>query len=176
MNKQSLLKIVLTGPESSGKTTLATQLAVAMNTFWVKEFARAFLNSLGRPYQHSDLVSILRGQLAWEAWYGEKCTNVLVCDTDWTVLYIWEQYRFAPQKALIQIPENASDQVFYGLCTPDFTWQPDPLREHPHERDALFAQYEQLLRAQNLPFTVLSGSPEKRLAQILQTVQNILRP
>jgi len=176
MEKQSFLKIVLTGPESSGKTTLAAQLAAALNTLWVKEFARFFLDGLGRPYVHSDLPTILRGQLAWEAWYRQKCTQTLICDTDWTVLYIWEQYRFAPQQALIQIPENVDERVLYGLCAPDFPWQPDPLREHPKERAVLFEQYEQLLRTQNLPFTILSGSPEKRFAHILQIIQRITVP
>jgi nicotinamide riboside kinase len=89
---------------------------------------------------------------------------------------IFGRYRFAPQQALIQIPENVDERVLYGLCAPDFPWQPDPLREHPQERAVLFELYEQLLRTQNLPFTILSGSPEKRFAHILQIIQRITVP
>jgi hypothetical protein len=176
MNKQSFLKIVLTGPESSGKTTLATQLAAALNAPWVPEFARFYLGSLGRPYERTDLPRILSGQMAWENWYLQKSEHFLVCDTDWTVVYIWEQYRFIPDHPLIQIPPLSTLPVLYLLCAPDFPWQPDPLREHPEERSILFDRYQQLLNAQNLPFMVLSGSPEKRFAQAWQYIQDVYRP
>jgi nicotinamide riboside kinase len=176
MNKQSFLKIVLTGPESSGKTTLATPLAAALQAPWTPEFARFYLASLGRPYERTDLPLILNGQMAWEHWYLQKSEHFLVCDTDWTVVYIWEQYRFAPKVPWIGIPAASPIPVCYLLCEPDFPWQPDPLREHPEERSILFDRYQQLLHAQNLPFIVLSGDPQKRFAHAWQYIQDVYRP
>ncbi|MFK8006949.1 MAG: AAA family ATPase [Saprospiraceae bacterium] len=55
-------KIILTGPESTGKSTLARQLAQVYNTVWVPEFARTYLEGLNRPYRGDDLLKIAKGQ------------------------------------------------------------------------------------------------------------------
>ena len=109
-----LLKIVVTGPESSGKTTLAAALAAALDTVWVPEFARTYLAHLGRPYERNDLINIRLGQAAWEEWYAQHLSTSpshhLVCDTDWTVLHVWEAYKFEAEefevRSLIPMPRD----------------------------------------------------------------------
>lgn len=178
-HKQYIFKIVLTGPESSGKTTLAEALAGALHTVCVPEFARSFLAHLGRPYLREDLRLIGRGQEAWEKWYNGSAGKALVCDTDWTVLQIWEHYRFGfPasgawewQKGYIQ-PRPAD---LYLLCAPDFPWEPDPLREHPAERGILFSWYQRLLMDSGAKFEVLYGRPEDRLEQAISVTHKFFR-
>ena len=109
------------------------------------------------------------GQKAWENWFIQKILPTtplpcLVCDTDWTVLRIWEKYGYRAPSVLPQNDdwEQASDTV-YLLCSPDFPWQPDPLREHPEERWQLFELYRALLLERGLRFYVLKGSQEERL-------------
>lgn len=160
--KQYTFKIVLTGPESTGKTSLAALLAKRLGAAWVPEFARFYLAHLGRPYRRDDLQSIGRGQNAWNDWFLAKKPDFLVFDTDWTVLQIWEHYRFGrPEdgqwhwKKGYPNPQNAD---LYLLCAPDFPWAPDPLREHPDERDTLFNWYERLLRECGAPFLRVGGS------------------
>ena len=69
---QIIYKITITGPESSGKTTLARQLAEAFDTLWVPEYAREYIDQLNRPYRESDLLEIAKGQVAREDEYAEK--------------------------------------------------------------------------------------------------------
>ena len=182
--KQNFFKIVLTGPESSGKTTLAAALATALDTVYVPEFARIYLENLGRPYIRDDLSLIAAGQLELEQHYAPLARRYLVCDTDWTVIQVWDYYRFRfsgleytglgvegwtqiglggiPDFAPVPLPDSG---VFYFLCAPDFPWQPDPLREHPEERHILFGLYERLLQNLDLPYVVLRGTEANRLEQ-----------
>jgi len=175
--KQQTFKIVLTGPESSGKTVLAEALAAQLSAPCVPEFARYFVAHLGREYRRADLKTIGSGQQAWEQWYAASEPLMLVCDTDWTVLQIWEHYRFgAPADGIwdwqkgYSSPQPAS---LYLLCTPDFAWQHDPLREHPEERHILFTWYEQLLQETGAPYFILNGSHEQRLRTALSEVEKL---
>lgn len=176
-----MLKIVVTGPESTGKTTLAEALAGSLATAWVPEFARHYVAHLGRQYGHGDLQMIGMGQKKWEEWYARQIAassgnSVLILDTDWTVLQIWEQYRFPGsnngiwQKGYGTI-ENAD---LYLLCAPDFSWQPDALREHPEERDILFGLYENLLYQRGAHFITLYGGHETRVQTALAAIRKLL--
>ncbi|MBL7797513.1 MAG: ATP-binding protein [Saprospiraceae bacterium] len=175
--KQHTTKIVLTGPESSGKTALAEALALLLSAPCVPEFARYFAAHLGRPYQRADLQAIGRGQQAWEQWHAAAEPPILVCDTDWTVLHVWEHYRFgAPPDGVWEWKKgyaNPQPADLYLLCAPDFPWQPDPLREHPEERQILFAWYERLLIETGARYTILAGSHEQRLHTVLGELQKL---
>lgn len=178
--KQRTFKIVLTGPESTGKTLLAATLATALNVKWVPEFARYYVGNLGRPYARRDLSRIGKGQQSWNQWFEAQAAGVLVYDTDWTVLQIWEHYRFGAtpagqwewQKGYLN-PETAD---LYLLCYPDFPWQPDPLREHPDERQTLYEWYEKLLRTIEARYWVLEGNPEHRLNTAISLIAELSRP
>ncbi len=179
VGKLNMHKIVFTGPESSGKSTLAALLAERLQMHWVEEYARHFLQQLGREYVESDLWDIAQGQLLLEKKGSmlaeQQRSPLLICDTDWTVLHIWESYRFrgrvlAPEATQWQAlwQQEASPATHYFLCAPDFPWQDDPLREHPEERDILFEWYEHLLQTAHLPYTVLQGSTEERMQELLR--------
>ncbi|MEQ1746955.1 MAG: ATP-binding protein [Saprospiraceae bacterium] len=171
------IKIVLTGPESSGKTSAAEALAQRLNTPVVPEFARYFISNLGRPYHRADLEAVARGQYAWEQWFLAPLPSLLICDTDWTVLHIWEQYRFNEARSSGLFWQkgyrNPLPADLYLLCSPDFPWAPDPLREHPEECGILFGRYEQLLRETGAPYTILTGSCEKRIETALARIEKL---
>ncbi len=169
-----MIKVVFTGPESTGKTALAEALGQVLGMPWVPEFARYYVAHLGRSYERSDLTPIGRGQRAWERWVARQQPPVLICDTDWTVLHIWEHYRYGSPVEGCWCWQMGYGEAqladFYFLCAPDFPWQPDPLREHPHEREELFTWYERLLVAHQAPYLVLRGPLEERLAMARQYV------
>jgi nicotinamide riboside kinase len=166
------LKIILTGPESSGKTTLAKLLADTLDTNLVPEFSRPYLEFLGRPYHYDDLNTILKGQSNWELWHAQQCTKqVMVCDTDWTVIRIWEQFRYGT--VLFTQNQVIEPHTHYFLCAPDMPWQPDPLRENPAERALLFEMYLHLLTALQANFTILQGNELQRLAVALEIIQKL---
>ena len=175
--KQYNFKIAVTGPESTGKTSLAQALAQALQTQWVPEFARYYLGGLQRPYERADLARIGAGQRAWEDWYARAGDPILLCDTDWTVLQVWEHYRFGVPPAGAWSweegygPGRLAD--LYLLCSPDMPWQPDPLREHPEEREVLFGWYEQLLSQHQANVLVLRGTAPEREAAALAQIQKV---
>ncbi len=162
-------KIVITGPESSGKTTIALALAKEHNVHTVPEFARTYLQFLGRPYRPEDLATIFRGQMAWEDFYTTSAPELIICDTDWTVLQVWENNlnRSNP----FPFPRRPWDLAL--LCAPDMPWQEDPLREHPQDRDRLFQEYLELLRSTGLPFVALLGSHDKRMTTAMAAIQSL---
>jgi nicotinamide riboside kinase len=157
------IKIVVTGPESSGKSTLSLQLSKKLGHAFCPEFARLYLQDLSRNYTFNDVALIVQGQVAWEDWYGQKSPEKLVCDTDLTVIYIWYLYKYKIDNHLIFNQLKARLADIYFLTKPDFEWEKDVLREHPEERWILFDLYEKLLIDLGAKYVVLEGEKEDRL-------------
>lgn len=174
--KERHFSIVITGPESSGKTTLACQLAKALSEPWTPEFARYYLEWLGRSYKKEDLSTIGKGQKSWENWYGARAVQFAIRDTDWTVLKVWEQFRFGTDMFWRKGYGEPAAADLYLLCSPDLPWQPDPLREHPNHREELFEMYRTLLSETNARFEIIDGKESARLAQAIAAIEKLSRP
>ena len=136
----NLLKIIVIGPESSGKTTLCNALSKHFNLPFSKEYAREYLNALKRDYNPDDLLKIAKGQLQTE-------NGLQLLDTDLITLKIWSEYKYGScdKWILTQIEKQKAEKRFYLLCKPDIPWQPDKQRENPSDREALFEIYKQEL-------------------------------
>lgn len=156
-------KIIVTGPESSGKTTLTRALAAYYGAVWVPEYARTYLDGLNRLYQESDLVRIAKGQLAKEEEYARRANGLLFCDTSMLVLKVWSDYKYGRCAAFIQEQLKKQKKAFFLLCQPDIPWTFDRLRENPNDRDELFAIYRQNLQAFDFSFRIINGNREERL-------------
>jgi nicotinamide riboside kinase len=169
-----MIKIVLTGPESSGKTSLARQLSSALDgAVVVPEFARAYLNAKGPEYTFQDYLNMAAGQIAWENWYLAQKPKYLLLDTDFTVFHIWGKKSYGAVPELIHAWQAEAQDRYYLLCKPDLAWEPDPLREHPNDRAELFDLYVELLKAQHVPHTIISGTGTARLQAALDTIKAI---
>ena len=133
-------KIIITGPESSGKTTLCKQLSNNFNIPLTKEFARSYIDNLDRNYIIGDLLSIAKGQLKSEI--GSQ-----FLDTDLITIKIWSEYKYGScdNWILDQIEKQKTEKRFYLLCKPDIPWEPDKQRENPNDREILFKIYRQEL-------------------------------
>jgi nicotinamide riboside kinase len=133
-------KIIVTGPESSGKTTLCNALSKHFNLPFSKEYAREYLNTLKRDYNPDDLLKIAKGQLKTE-------NGLQLLDTDLITLKIWSEYKYGScdKWILTQIEKQKSENRFYLLCSPDIPWQADKQRENPDNREELFEIYKQEL-------------------------------
>jgi nicotinamide riboside kinase len=162
------LKVAFTGPESSGKTTISRRFADLMDGIWVGEFAREYLQDK-QTYDLVDLDKIAKGQM--EKWHIEG--ELIVADTDITVIKIWTEYRFKTCSNFIQ--EAYYNQKFdhYFLCRPDMPWEEDPLRENPNERDQLFEIYHDELIKMNRPFSILEGNVEERLTSCKNVIRSL---
>ena len=150
--------IVITGPESSGKTTLVNRLKTEYGIPVVLEFARTYLEQKqGQKYEFSDLEIIGRCQNIQEA-EAHKNYPLIVCDTDIITIDIWALEMFSKP---ISLANNNLDKKHYLLCKPDIEWEADPLRENPNDRDRLFDLYTHYLETKDMSFEVL-GKDERK--------------
>ncbi len=164
-------RIAVTGPESSGKTTLCRALSRYFHTVWTPEYARFYLQGLGRPYVFSDLKAIGKGQLQWQQRDTGRAQGMLFCDTDLIALKVWSDYRFGDTDPWIleRLPHNPYDLTL--LCHPDIPWEADPLRENPHDRGDLLHKFRQELGDWKIPFFEVRGTdPRERLAMALEVL------
>lgn len=176
MEQPSFRHIVVTGPESSGKTTLSRDLAAHYRCAWVPEYSRHYLEIHGPRYDEADLRRIAEGQYLWERYAAAGARRLLISDTSMMVLYIWSQYRYGRVDPWIEERLRSSDYHFYLLCTPDIPWEADPQRENPHDRRALLALYEEQLRKKGLLYAKVQGADRAaRLQQAIRAVDPLIR-
>jgi len=156
-----MIKIVITGPESTGKTTMAKRLSNYLKEPFVPEFARYFIPTLKEPYTASNLVDMARGQLFWHQLYKSNASKVLLCDTGVEAIDIWFQYRFGSIDPQIRALFTADEDCFYFVCKPDIPWVDDPLRETPHQRPQIFDSFISLFNQFEKKYLVVEGSNEE---------------
>ncbi len=160
--------VLVTGPESSGKTTLARQLAWALDGRYVPEVARDYLTARGGQYGPEDLPKIWQAQAIAITEAITSGASFIVCDTGPEVISIWEEVKYGATSPAVM--RGFEQQQFHLtlLCRPDLPWEPDPLREAPDpaSRAKLFARYQELLADRN--YAEIGGPG--RLAQAIRLV------
>ena len=193
-------KIVIIGPESTGKTTLSEELAKHFNAIFCPEYAREYLLQNGIRYNYSDLLRIAQGQLAMED-YCEQVVNeglstvsgewsiahdslntgskleahssLLFIDTNMYVMKVWYEYVFnrCEQFVLDQIAQRHYD--LYLLCEIDLPWVAQPMREYPdrQQRLELYDMYKDILANQQTPWAEIGGNHKERLQRAVDAVQ-----
>ncbi len=156
-------KIVLTGPESTGKTTLALRLAKEFNTVMVPEFGREYMANLKRPYTYTDIEIIAKTQLIMGDEILKEANRFLFFDTHLIILKIWFLLRFNEYPEWVDEELRKKNIDLFLLCNYDLPWEPDPLRENGGEmRRILFNLYKSELEYYNYPFFIISGNSEER--------------
>jgi len=166
-------KIVVIGPESTGKSTLCEQLAVFYNTQWVPEFARDYLMRLGRPYNYEDLLTIARGQLEQEDRIAALVKSpLIIIDTDMYVMKVWCEFVFGKCHSFILEEIVKREYNAYLLCNNDLPWVSDELREYPdpESREKLYHMYKDLMVNQAVPWLDIRGGYEERLKSAISFV------
>lgn len=148
--------IVFTGPESSGKSTLAELLAKEYNLPLVTEYAREYLAKKS-SYDEKDVHEIAKGQKSREV-AARTVHSHIVCDTDLLTIKIWLQVKY---DSTLTTSIDVAGKL-YVLCTPDIPWEPDPLREDEYNREHLYRIYEEELLKLNAYFIRISGPLKER--------------
>ncbi|WP_238750124.1 AAA family ATPase [Neolewinella maritima] len=158
----------VTGPESSGKSTLAQTLAWCLDGTYVAEQARAYLHALARPYTEADLALIWQAQQRAETAARQSGASYVICDTGPEVLQIWSEVKYGRCAATLSSQTATRSYDLTLLCAPDLAWTYDPLREHPNEADrwTLHARYRSLLPG------ALGITGADRVQQALSAIQD----
>lgn len=174
-----LIKIVLFGPESTGKTTLAKQLAAYYKTVWVPEYAREYLqkkwNEERKICELDDMLPIAEGQMRLENAAGKRANTVLICDTDLLETKVYSEAYFEGychpilEKYALQ---NTYD--LYFLTSIDVPWQADDLRDRPNQREKMFTLFQTALEKYQRTFSILEGSQEKRLSIAITEIDKLM--
>ncbi len=185
-----LKKVVVIGPESTGKSSLCEGLAARYHTDWVREYAREYLLARGMNYIFEDLTTIAKGQLALEDEAAAKADvagtgkllrrmdgdPILFIDTDMYVMKVWSEFVFGRCDSWIldQIGKRQYDA--YLLCKTDLPWVKDELREYPDlvSREKLFHIYRDILINQSTPWAEIGGQADQRLEAALTAVEALL--
>lgn len=161
-------KFVFTGPESSGKTTLAKQIKKLKEGVVISEYAREYLINLERDYTQNDLLVIAKEQFLLQEQAKESQFQNIYFDTDLLTIKIWSEYKYGNCDPWILDRISSNKEFIYILCSPDIDWEPDNLRENPNDRQELFQIYENELRRLKLNYRIVSGSLENRLSFLLK--------
>lgn len=169
-----MMRISITGPESTGKSWLARRLAEHFQTRWVPEYARKYLENINRPYTYDDILVIAKTQLKEEN-SAAKNTELLFCDTDFCVTRIWCNVKYGKCHKWITASLEVNNYNLYLLCDIDLPWQYDPLREHPEMRSELFGMYRDLLQEHQFNYRIVNGTGEERLQNAIVFVDEYLR-
>jgi len=165
-----MIRVAITGPESTGKTTLAKAISEKLNGEYIPEFAREYLAELKGKYKQSDLNEIARRQLGSLL---NSSARLRISDTDFIVLDIWSNEKYGSTSSYIE--DLIINKYFdlHILCTPDIPWEEDPLRENPNDRDRLFDLYKTRLIELKKPFIIVEGSHEERLKKSCEAIGTI---
>lgn len=173
-NNNNIKKIAVVGPESTGKSTLARQLAVHYKTVWVPEYARAYCEKLSAPCSWQDEINMFYGQLALEEEMLPLADRLLICDTTFLTVKIWSDHIFGRThpEVLDALPKHPYD--IYLLMDIDMPWQEDPLRDFPHLRKHFMDIWYSELESLKANYIVITGTGASRLQSSISAIDEML--
>lgn len=186
MSNLDVIRVSITGPESSGKTSLALDLQKHFNATLVEEYARTHLSNSGKDYTQIDLIHIARQQMQLEneavdavrkSEFISNNPQFVFFDTDLYVLKIWSELAFGSCDSFI-LDHLANDSYdLHLLCMPDLPWEFDELREHPEteQRNFIYQHYLDAMQHQPKPWFVISGEGQMRFDMAVEAIDSIFQ-
>jgi NadR type nicotinamide-nucleotide adenylyltransferase len=169
-----VIRVVLTGSESTGKTTLAIHLAAHFGVQYVPEFVREFAAAKEGPIAFTDHGPIARGQIAAEDEALAREPPLIVQDTDLlsTVIYCDHYFGRCPEWIVDAARERRPD--LYLLCEIDLPWIADGIRDRGHMREEMQGLFREAVRSSGARFVVIDGEPEHRFAKAVTAIETVL--
>lgn len=167
-----MLKVLITGPESSGKSFLSDHLARYFKGEHCKEFARTYLESKGN-YDYHDILKIAEGQRSeWDAIEKTK-PKIVFYDTGMEVLSVWSRNKFNKVDDQINAWLESDDYDLVLLCMPNIPWVFDELRESENRRKELYVEYTRILRKYKSAVVVIDAPLADRIKQAKDAVSKL---
>lgn len=172
-----IIKIALFGPESTGKTTLAKQLAKHFKTAWVPEFARDYLqqkwNKTAQICGLEDMLPIAYGQTKLENESLSIANEYLFCDTNLLVTKVFSEVYYGFCDPLLDKAAREHEYDLFFLTDIDVPWKKDDLRDKPDGRSSSFSIFKQTLIDNKKPFITLSGDKKLRLNKAIAIIEDL---
>lgn len=169
-----MIRVVLTGSESTGKTTLATEVARHYHVEVVPEFVRTFAEGKAAAIEFSDHGPIARGQIALEDIYFARAERLLVQDTDLLSTVVYCRHYFGRCPEWIEMAARSRRPHLYLLCHPDVPWIADGVRDRGHLREEMHALFQEAVAASGAPTRDLTGSWTRRAADAIAAIDALL--
>ena len=165
LSSTKIKRVVITGPESTGKTELAHALAEKFGTIWIPEYARHYVETLGREYNYDDVEKIAKYQIAQESEYTSKITHgILILDTWLIITKVWFDVVYGKCPAWLPDHIGSSEIDLFLVCATDLQWIADPVRENGGEkREELFQRYIHEIQEFGFKYEIVSGLGPARL-------------
>ena len=173
--KSNCKKVVLYGPESTGKTTLSIELSKYFDVPWVPEYAREYLQNVWdnekRICEPQDLLPIAKGQMELENKFSKETDSILICDTNLFETMVYSKYYYGKNcDPLLEKYAKQNKYDLYLLTNIDVPWVKDDLRDKPDERENSFEIFKSELIQNNLPFEIIEGNSEERLKKAIDYI------
>ena len=169
-----MIRVAVTGPESTGKTFLAEKLSAHFNCPLVEEYARVYLEKLNRPYTYEDVGQIAIAQMKQEDDIILSRPDLLIADTELLVVKIWMEYKYGKTPDWLETKIMERQYDLYLLCVPDIPWIYDPLREHPGLGDYFYQWFRKELSSRKFNFTEISGKEQERTDKAIRAVKSLI--
>ncbi len=166
-------KIVLIGPESTGKTILCQSLALHYNTQWLPEYARTYIENLNRKYTIEDVLHIAKKQIELEKELSLK-NDFLFIDTDLIITKVWLIHVYGSCPEWLNEAIKNTPRTLYLLCFPDLPWEYDIVRENPNNREYFFEWYLKEIENNKIPYVIIKGIGEERLKNSIEAINKFL--
>lgn len=166
-----MLRVVVTGSECTGKTTLARELAAHYDTGWVSEYARAYVSGVRRALTPADVEPIARGQVAAEDAVARGAQRLLIQDTDLVSTLVYSRHYYGECPGWIADAARSRLANLYLLLHPDVPWIAEGLqRDRPEGRERIHALFEETLRSLGARIVDVRGSWDARRAAAVTAV------
>lgn len=173
------LKVVLFGPESTGKTILAKQLAAHYNTLWVPEFSRSYAEEKSKHNEvltKDDVLPIAIGQMALENSLAKQVESLLICDTNLLETKVYsEAYYNGYSPEILNKYAKENNYNLYFLTNIDIPWEDDGIRDRPNKRKNMFNAFQSTLIKNNIPYVLLKGSLPNRLEIAIKHIDKLIK-
>lgn len=172
-------RVVLTGSESTGKTTLARQLAEHYDVEWVPEYVREYANRKKGTLEYDDHAPIAHGQIALEDEYrvraAERGSTLLLQDTDLLSTAVYCAHYYGKCPIWLADAARARRPDLYLLLDIDLLWTPDPVRDRGHQREEMQSLFREAVQHSGVPFVVVSGTAEERFSAARAAIDKLLK-
>ena len=169
-----LALVCVTGSESTGKTTLARDLALHAGTIWAPEYAREYLDAKPAGLDASDVEPIARGEIALMDSHAARASRLLVLDTDLVSTCVYARHYYGHCAEWIERAARERRADLYLLLKPDVPWVADPQRDRPQQREQLHALFQAELRRVGAAYVEIGGSWEARFDRARLAVERLI--